>query len=218
MDSRSDHRQTLGGDAHERGRDTFSERSRTTSCVQRGQAAVEFAVFTIILVILLLIPIQLAWIGVQKWQFTHFGNVAARSWSVYTDRAPSTAVATVQARAGFRGWNFSSRLWVFPITASQTNKNYNKAIGGSVNAPTIRVQGLGTVLPIFRPFFGVTGPWGYSGYDAIGPITTRLLIAQAGMVRFEGHIPMAKEPREQANTRRRDNDCRGTPCQRVNGR
>lgn len=192
--------------------------------LQKGQASVEFAIFSIILVILLLIPIQLAWIGVQKWQFTHMGWIAARSWSVHTHNSnwsANTAMFTVSGRAVIRGWELFSGLYVGgipPMTASTSTKSITKAAGGSVSTSGFKFNGFGKVLPIFKPFFGFSGPWGYTGWQAYNAVDTRLLISTAGLVRFEGYVPIEKEPSEQPNTKRRDNDCKGTPCEKVNGR
>jgi hypothetical protein len=190
--------------------------------LQRGQAAVEFAVFTIILVILLLIPIQLAWIGVQKWQFTHFGAVAARTYSVRTTTSANSAMITyVTPRAIGRGWALFSGLYVGaipPMTASQATQSVRTGTGSNVSAQGVRVRGMARVIPIFKPFFGFSGPWGYSGWDALGQTTTRAMIHYSGFVQFEGFIPMEKEPTEKPNNKRRDNDCRGTPCEGGNGR
>jgi hypothetical protein len=192
--------------------------------LQRGQAAVEFAIFTIILVILLLIPIQLAWIGVQKWQFTHMGWIAARSWSVHTHNSnwgANEAMLNVSGAAVVRGWAMFSGLYVGaipPMWASTSSKTITKAAGGSISTQGFKFNGYGKVLPIFKPFFGFTGPWGYTGWDAYNAVGTRISISTLGWVEFEGYVPMEKEPSEQPNTKRRDNDCKGTPCEKVNGR
>lgn len=188
---------------------------------QKGQASVEFAIYLIILTILLLLPIQLAWIGVQKWQFTHFGSVAARTWSVHTTDGANTSMMSVNGRAILRGWAMFSGLYVGaipPMIASTSSKSITKGAGGSVSTQGFKFQGVGKVIPIFKPFFGFSGSWGYTGFDAISNVAVRTMISTLGWVQFEGYVPMQKEPTEEPNNKRRDNDCNGTPCTGGNGR
>lgn len=179
----------------------------------RGQSSVEFTIFSVILIILMLIPVQLAWIGMQKWQFTHFASSAARTWTVHKDQSPSAAMLSVQTRALLRGWKLFSSRWIGLMTASTSTKNITKGDGSTLNAQGLKFQGLGRIIPIFRPFFGFSGPYGYFGIEAI---STRALLT-IGFAQFEGFIPMEREPTEQPG-QRRDNDCNETPCSSGNKR
>lgn len=182
---------------------------------QRGQSSVEFVIFSVILIILMLIPVQLAWIGVQKWQFTHFAASTARTWTVHTDDSATGSMVSVLVRATIRGWKLFSSRWIgLMIASGPETKSIEKGIGGTLNVQGLKFQGLGRIIPIFRPFFGFGGAWGGTGFDAIA---TRALLT-VGFVQFEGFIPMVKEPTEQPNNQRRDNDCTGTPCDGGNGR
>ena len=176
----------------------------------------EFAVFTLILFLLMFLIIQLCWIGLQKWQFQHFAGYSARAWSVRKDWSPESTLLRAQLASSLgTDWNLFSRDWVKAMWVSSDSPtdvdDDNTDIAG------ITYTGVAPLMPVYRGLFGETL------FD--NPIPSSVLselpaidIPSSGLVRFQTFIPMEKEPDEDPDTSNRDNDCSDTPCESGNGR
>lgn len=173
----------------------------------RGQASVEFTIFSVMLILSAFLIVQLAWIGIQKWQFNHFAAYTARVWSVEKDKSPNEAMIEVLAVALVR-WNLYDRDFVkIMFVSSEDPKDVD---GESANGLTF--TGVSQLVSIYRDTIGETAfsvPSSVSSYLPAMPST--------GLVRFETFIPVDKEPEENAR-KGRDNDCKETPCESGNKR
>ncbi len=164
-----------------------------------GQAAVEFALFTFFLFLMLFVVIQITMIGISKWQFAHFANYSARVWSVQRGQDANDSTLRVQIVANVPGgWNLPGGRWVAPIivTSSSTSRD---GVTGVVYA------GQGRVLSMYRGWIGER--FALPGLVNFAPFEFFL---------YESFIPMVKEPDERPG--QHDNDCSDTPCTRGNGR
>lgn len=180
---------------------------------QRGQAAVEFTIFAVLLILAMTLIVQLSWIGVQKWQFNHFSAYAARVWSVQKDHDdPQDSLFEVQVIALVR-WSLLSRdlvklMWVHEANDS---KEYEDP---DVTANGITFWGAAPLLSIYREQIGNT-----LFDNPIPPEAMSLIpidIPSTGLVGFQTFIPIEKEPEESPGEG--DNDCEETPCESGNGR
>jgi hypothetical protein len=180
---------------------------------QRGQAAVEFTIFAVLLILAMTLIVQLSWIGVQKWQFNHFSSYAARVWSVQKDHDdPQDSLFEVQTIALVR-WNLLGRdlvklMWVHEADDS---KEYEDP---DVTANGITFWGAAPLLSIYREQIGNT-----LFDNPIPPEAMSLIpidIPSTGLVGFQTFIPIEKEPEESPGEG--DNDCEETPCESGNGR
>lgn len=176
----------------------------------------EFAVFTLILFLLMFLIIQLAWIGIQKWQFQHYASYAARTWSVRSDWGTEESLLKAQvASTLFTDWNLFSRDWVKAMWASSNEAkdvdDENTGIEG------VSYTGVAPLMPIYRGLIGET----LFDNPIPGSVMAQLPafdMPTSGLVRFETFIPMEKEPEEDGDADNRDNDCDDTPCTEGNGR
>jgi hypothetical protein len=183
---------------------------------ESGQAAVEFAVFTLILFLLMFLIVQLAWIGIQKWQFQHYAAYSARAWSVRTDwGAEETLIRAQTASAIGTDWNLFSKDWVKAMWVSSEDPKDVDDDNSNINGLTY--TGIAPLMPIYRGLIGET----LFDNPIPGSVMSQLPdfdIPSSGLVRFESFIPMEREPEEQPDESNRDNDCEGTPCESGNGR
>ncbi|HVT45096.1 MAG TPA: TadE family protein [Thermoanaerobaculia bacterium] len=168
---------------------------------ERGQGSVEFVLFLVALVLCLFLMIQLAWIGVQKWQFNHFAHYAARSWSVdKKDRSPRTIMLEVQGRS-ILGWKLLSRDWVKYMWAMSPSTNSDGIHG-------VRYHGITQLFPLYRNFIGINAIVTSEIADLLKTVIPGAIPA-LGLVMFETFVPMEHEAEE--NPQRWDNDC-SDPC------
>jgi hypothetical protein len=183
---------------------------------ERGQAAVEFAIFALILFLLMFLIIQLAWIGLQKWQFQHFASYTARAWSVRKDWGGEATLVRVQVASTIgTDWNLFSRDWVKAMMVS--SEDPKDVDDDNQNIPGLSFLGVAPLMPVYRGLLGETlfdNPIPDYVMNELPPID----IPTSGLVRFESFIPMEKEPEEEPDTSNRDNDCEETPCESGNGR
>lgn len=167
---------------------------------RRGQALVEFTLFLVALVLCTFLIFQLAWIGVQKWQFNHFALYSTRAWAVDKDRdAGETVLLKVQLVSLLR-WDLVGTDYVKLMWCSSEDGNNGKE--------GLSYTGLAPLMQIFQPYIGDT----LFGID-IPPIAESIVpgfsLPSTGIVRFETFIPMEHEPDEDPD--RWDNDC-SDPC------
>lgn len=196
---------------------------RVASERQRGQATVEFALFSVFLVLSLVLVIQFAWIGVQKWQFNHFAGYAARTWSVHHGKAPSwwmnriivSGAAPVVGRWKTITNEYVALIWFSGEEGRTVNNGFE-----DVDVHGLTYTGIAPLMAIFRPFIGsktlVDLPPGLQSVLNLLDVD----LPPLGLVRFEVFIPMVQEPREYpyADGQKQDNDCYETPCEEGNGR
>lgn len=179
---------------------------------ERGQAAVEFTVFLVILFLAMFLLVQLAWIGIQKWQFNHFAAYSARVWTVEKEYSPEESLLRVQLTSLVR-WDLINRDYVkFMWVSSEESKEIDDE-----PYEGITFTGIAPLMGIYKDQFGETM------FTVGDPIPGELLtvlpeIPTTGLIRFESFIPMKKEPEEEPDTSNRDNDCEETPCESGNGR
>jgi hypothetical protein len=169
----------------------------------RGQAAVEFAVFSVLLILAMFLMAQLSVIAMQKWQFNHFSAYIARAWSTHTDWSPTSAMGQVMAR-GILRWSYNDGRFVLPLSVSEVTDEVEKGDGSEVSVNGLRFRGIRMTMEMYRRYLGLGAGFGF-------PTGT-------GIVDYETYIPMEKEPEEEPNNNRRDNDCTGTPCDGGNGK
>jgi hypothetical protein len=156
--------------------------------------------------------VQIAWIGIQKWQFNHFAAYAARVWTVEKDDTPEESLLNVQMRALLR-WDLISRDYVkFMWVSSEDSKDIDDD-----TYEGITFTGIAPLMGIYKDQIGETM------FTVDNPIPSELMavlpdIPTTGLIRFETFIPMKKEPEEQPDISNRDNDCEETPCENGNGR
>lgn len=174
---------------------------------ERGQGAVEFAIFLALLVFLLMLIVQIAVIGIQKWQFSHFALYQSRVWSVdKKSRSHSTIYFMVYALAPLR-WGkmhptpvpLPTGYWPLAIP------NARFYSGNSDGTPGIHYAGVGDPLPLFKAAFS------YAPILPRGPISMQwpLWVQLTKKIPFQTFIPIEHEPAENPN--RWDNDC-SDPC------
>jgi hypothetical protein len=163
-----------------------------------GQAAVEFALFTFFLFLMLFVVIQITMIGISKWQFAHFANYSARVWSVQRGQSANASAIRVQGVASIFDWNLTSGRWVAPIIVTSSNTSRDGVTG-------VVYSGQGPVLSMYRGWIGDRG--GLPGF---------INVPNATFFIYQSFIPMVKEPDERPG--QHDNDCSDTPCTRGNGR
>lgn len=177
---------------------------------QQGQAAVEFVLFTILLVVALALFVQLAWLAIQKWQFNHFAAYSARVWAVQRNYEPLGTIGIVQARSLVR-WDLFGKDYAKVVFAYGDSQSYDDE---DVTANGMTVWGYANVLPMFEYYMGdlaVPDVGGFNLPDLLG-------IDTGGLVTFSSFIPMEKEANERPDISNRDNDCWETPCESGNGR
>ena len=178
---------------------------------ERGQAAVEFAIFSVALIFSLFLIVQVAWIGIQKWQFNHFASYGARVWSVHTDKSSDDAIKDVIEPAKNSRWKLgASSDFVSSIWASSEE---SQDVDGE-SAEGITYSGAASTFKLFRGQIGDT-----QGDLNIPPGEGQGLDSD-GLIAFQTFIPMEKEPKEESTTggHKNDNDCKETPCESGNGR
>lgn len=179
---------------------------------QRGQGSVEFVVFSILLILAMFLVVQLAWIAVQKWQFSHFAAYSARVWSVQKDDGAEEALLKVQLAAIPR-WNLIQRDYVkFMWVSDEGTEDFE----GESGVQGVTYTGVTQLLSIYRDQIGET----FFDYGGLSDILAYIPVEvpTTGLVRFKSFIPMEKEPEEQPDISNRDNDCDDTPCSSGNGR
>jgi hypothetical protein len=137
----------------------------------RGQAAVEFAVFLVALVIALMLMIQLAWIGVQKWQFNHFTSYAARSWEVDKKNTSPQSILLTDLGFGMLRWKQSGLVKIMLSTGQGSDSDGHSGV---------KYKGTAEVWGLFQPWLG-------------GTLST-------GLLQFEAFVPMDHEPAETPGT------------------
>lgn len=177
---------------------------------ERGQAAVEFVVFSVILVLSLMLVVQIAWIGVQKWQFNHYASYSARVWSVETedDAATSSRDVIVASLIPPHRWPLS---WDYVRVMGVWSEDSQDDMEG------ITYVGVAPLMPLFRNRFS-------SDTFVDNPIPGEIMdllpfsLPDFGLVSFMTFVPMEKEPEEHPEVSNRDNDCEDTPCTEGNGR
>lgn len=181
---------------------------------ERGQAAVEFTLLAVMLILASFLVLQLTWLAIQKWQFNHFASYSARSWSVQTNKTPGEVLFEVIMPGAISRWDLWSRdyvklMWVSsedPVTDEETSE----AITG------VTYSGVAPLFAFYQPVIGETFLNAYIPgwvFDFL-PFD----VPSTGLVAFETFIPMEREPYEEPDRSDRDNDCRGTPCEGGNGR
>jgi hypothetical protein len=182
---------------------------------EKGQASVEFAIFSLILFFALLLIVQLMWFGIQKWQFNHFAAYSARVWSVEKEYTPSSALYRTQLRALLR-WGLIKKDWVKLMWSSGIeSRSFDEA---AQPVEGVRYRGVAPAMAIYRPLLGEMA------LDEVIPGEVSALfpgvIPKSGLVSFGAFIPMRKEPTERpyTGTRYNDNDCDDTPCTKGNRR
>lgn len=164
----------------------------------RGQAAVEFTLFTFFLFLMLLLIVQLMVIGIQKWQFVHFASYSARVWSVQKDDSAQDSTTRAQLVVSVVGWKLLGNQWVAPIRVKSENTS-RSGVTGNV------YEGIGPVMSMYRGWIGER--FGLPDFVNFRPLEFFI---------FESFIPMVKEPTERPG--RHDNDCNETPCESGNKR
>jgi hypothetical protein len=153
---------------------------------------------------------QLAWIGIQKWQFNHFASYSARVWSVQKDDDPEESLMRLQIGVLFLRWNLYNRDYVKYMWAEgEDSKEIDDETYTGVN-----YEGVAPLLPLFR------GQIGETLVSIPGEVSSLVPggLPSSGLVRFAAFIPMEKEPEEEPDESNRDNDCDDTPCSSGNGR
>lgn len=166
----------------------------------RGQATVEFVFVSLMLILLLMLGWQVAWVGAQKWYFNQTAAYAARAWSVYPmgDYTPNEILLKVEALAFIR----TPKLFDIPLVKIMTANDANSMVGdsdsdnrfGTGNLPAgIRYQGLGFYFGWFRP-----ATLASAGFQPGSP----------GTIVFETYIPIEHEEtfNGRENPNRYDND------------
>ena len=180
---------------------------------ERGQAAVEFAIFAVALILCMFLVVQIAWIGLQKWQFQHFAAYAARVWSVHTDWGAEKSLITIQAASITSKWELFSHDWV---KAMWSDGEDTKDFSGEDDVPGVSYTGIAPLMPLYQGVIGETlldtsiPPEVSSEFPGID-------LPSSGLIRFETFIPMEREPTEEPGDGR-DNDCNETPCDSGNVR
>ena len=157
---------------------------------ERGQGSVEFTIFIIFLILCIFLLVQLAWIGVQKWQFNHFAAYAARVWTVNkSNESPEASLIKVQI-VGIVRWKLASTSYVKIMWADSQSDG------------KITYNGIAPIFPLFKPFIGdtLTGISIPSEVSSIIPVS----IPSSGFIRFQTSIPMDHEPNEDPD--KYDND------------
>lgn len=158
------------------------------------------------------IVVQIAWLGIQKWQFNHFALYSARVWTVEKEDSPEESLLKVQLLSLLR-WDLINRDYVkFMWVSSEDPKDI-----GDDTFDGMTYTGIAPLFSLYRDQIGETM------FTVGEPIPGELLaylpeIPTTGLVRFETFVPMKKEPEEQPNISNRDNDCEETPCESGNGR
>ena len=165
---------------------------------QRGQSAVEFALFSFFLFLMIFLMVQLAMIGISKWQFAHFANYSARVWAVQKNESANVSVGRVQGIVTVFGWNVANGRWVFPILVTSESTSRNGVTG-------VVFAGQGRVLSMYQGWIGER--FGLPGFINFTPLNFFI---------YESFIPMVKEPNERPG--QHDNDCNDTPCTGGNRR
>jgi len=164
----------------------------------RGQAAVEFAIFTFFLYLMIFLVVQLMFLGIQKWQFAHFASYSARAWSVQRSEGAFTTTIRVQGAASIFGWNLTNGRWVAPIIVTSESTSRNGVTGVVFLAQK-------EVMSMYRGWIGER--FGLPGLIDFTPLNFFF---------YESFIPMVREPVERPG--QRDNDCNDTPCTGGNRR
>lgn len=138
---------------------------------------------------------QLAFIGIQKWQFNHFAAYAARVWTVNkSNESPESSLIKVLGVGTVR-WKLASTSYVKIMWAE--NQSDGK----------ITYNGIGPIFPLFKPFFGDT----LAGLSIPPGVSSGISgsLLSSGLIRFQTSIPMDHEPDEDPD--KYDNDC-SNPC------
>jgi hypothetical protein len=177
---------------------------------ERGQAAVEFTIFSVALIFSMFLIVQLAWIAVQKWQFNHFAAYSSRAWSVQKDQgAEETLIIHIILPSLFMRWHLLTKDYVkFMWVSSEDPKDID---GSSI--PGLSYTGVAALFPLYQDAIGDTfsGAFIPSSVSSIIPFP----LPTFGLISFETFIPMEKEPEEKPGSDR-DNDCNETPCESGN--
>jgi len=179
---------------------------------EKGQAAVEFTIFTVILFFSLFLVLQLVWLAIQKWQFNHFASYSARVWAVQKGEEPGDSLNRVLLPQEFLRWSLPFRDYVAVIWVRSTDSSEDED-GNTYQGVTYR--GVASLFPFYRDAIGDTFYNAFIPQWLLDMIPIKL--PSTGLVVFETFIPMEKEPDEQPGSGR-DNDCNETPCESGNGR
>ena len=175
-------------------------RRGSRSC--RGQGAVEFVLMTLLLFLMMFLVVQLMWVGVQKWQFSHFTGYAARVWQVHKDDSAQDAMFSVLISSIALRWQILNKDYVKAIWVSEENASQDGTTG-------IRYRGVVQAFPFYQPYIGQSfTPPGVS-------LPFGITVPPTGIFLFESYIPIQKEAEEDED--RWDNDCKETPCGSENG-
>lgn len=163
-------------------------------------------IFFVLLILALVLVVQLAWIGIQKWQFNYFALYSARVWSVEkTHNDPEYSLLKVQAAQALRWGLDSNRIKFMWVQFPEDTKDYDDP---GITANGITYWGVAPLFALYRDRFGETLIEGSFLTEAL----SRFIFDRptTGYVGFATFIPIQKEPEEKPGEF--DNDCKETPC------
>lgn len=187
---------------------------RSRKRAERGQAAVEFTLLSVLLILGMLLIVQLTWIAIQKWQFNHFASYAARAWAVQNEQTPGQVLVELIIMGGIPRWNLLSRDYVKVMWVSSEDPVTDEVTGESIEGLTF--SGAAPLFPVYEDPIGEVFLTAYVPEWVFNLLPFHL--PHTGLVSYETFVPMEKEPDEEPDRSDRDNDCHGTPCEGGNGR